>query len=164
METGVVNIRGRDYKTVALRVQEFHKDYEGMARINTLVMRNDDEKVVVRAEIRNDDQVLSTGHAEEYREASSINKKDALENAETSAVGRALAFLGYGGQEIADPEAVERALPDVDPELIQTLEEAAAMGLESLGTAWGLLTEEQRKSVGVARKDALKVLAGKSDG
>ena len=39
-----------------------------------------------------------------------INKTSALENAETSAVGRALAFLGFAGTEIASADEVANAI------------------------------------------------------
>ena len=38
-----------------------------------------------------------SGVAEEFREASRINQTSAMENCETSAFGRALASMGYGG-------------------------------------------------------------------
>ena len=49
-------------------------------------------------------------YAEENRSFGKINKTSALENAETSAVGRALAFLGLGGSEIASADEVSTAI------------------------------------------------------
>ena len=54
--------------------------------------------------------VVASGLAEEVRKASNINKTSALENAETSAVGRALAFFGMGGTEIASADEVAGAI------------------------------------------------------
>lgn len=107
--TGIVNIRGKAYETVALRVQKFrerHPDY----RLITEIIERTDACVVMRACIYNGEQLLATGHAEEYRKASEINKTSALENCETSAIGRALASLGIGGTEFASADEVARAV------------------------------------------------------
>ena len=54
---------------------------------------------------------LATGYAEEVRGSSNINKTRALENAETSAVGRALAFAGYhSSTSIASADEVSVAI------------------------------------------------------
>lgn len=50
------------------------------------------------------------GHAAERDNTGFVNKTSALENCETSAVGRALAFAGFGGDfAIASKEEVENA-------------------------------------------------------
>lgn len=108
-QTGVVTIRGKAYETVALRVQKFrerHPDY----RLITEIIERTDACVVMRASIYNGDSLLATGHAEEYRRTSEINKTSALENCETSAIGRALATLGLGGTEFASADEVARAV------------------------------------------------------
>lgn len=109
-DTGVVNIHGKQYETVALRVRKFrdkHPDY----RLMTEIVSRDDECVVMRALIANDKgEVLATGHSEEYRHTSQINRTSALENAETSAIGRALAALGLGGTEFASADEVANAI------------------------------------------------------
>jgi hypothetical protein len=53
---------------------------------------------------------IATGHAEEFRAASQINSTSALENAETSAIGRALAAAGWGGTEFASANEVQNAI------------------------------------------------------
>ena len=54
--------------------------------------------------------VLHVGHAAERDNTGFVNKTSALENCETSAVGRALAFAGFGGDfAIASKEEVENA-------------------------------------------------------
>jgi hypothetical protein len=55
-------------------------------------------------------RVIATGHAEEVRASSQINKTSALENAETSAIGRALAALGMAGTEFASADEVAQAI------------------------------------------------------
>ncbi len=108
---GIVNIHGKEYKTVALRVDEFRKKYEDEWAIITKVAYRDDKIVVMEADILNkEDRVIATGFAEELRDASMINRTSALENCETSAIGRALANLGFGGGEYASADEVANAI------------------------------------------------------
>lgn len=107
---GVINIRGKEYKTVALRVTEFRAAHPEYA-IRTKIIRMDDHAVVVRAVIKSDSgRTLATGYAEEYRESSQINRTSALENCETSAIGRALASLGFAGSEYASADELVNAV------------------------------------------------------
>lgn len=106
---GVVNIRGKEYQTVAKRINDFKELYKNDFSIITEIVKNDDV-VVMKASIMDGEKVLSTGYAEEVRGSSNINKTSALENAETSAVGRALAFFGFGGTEIASANEVSNAI------------------------------------------------------
>ena len=107
--TGTVNIHGKEYKTVALRIQEFREKYPGHTILTELGEAND-VLVVFKATISWEGVVISTGYAEEVRTASNINRTSALENCETSAVGRALAFFGLGGSEIASADEVANAI------------------------------------------------------
>ena len=59
-----------------------------------------------------DGRQLSSGIAEERRNASKINQTSATENCETSAVGRALAFFGMAGTEIASADEVAGAISE----------------------------------------------------
>jgi hypothetical protein len=87
--TGKVNIRGKEYLTVAYRIKQFRVDHPDW-QIHTDIIKMDDDRVVVRAEIADSAGVtVATGHAEEKRSASQINQTSALENCESSAVGRA---------------------------------------------------------------------------
>lgn len=107
---GKVNIHGREYETVALRVQKFKSSYPNHA-LTTEVLTRDADCVVMKASIYNPEgRLIATGHAEEYRKASTINKTSALENAETSAIGRALAAFGLGGTEFATADEVANAI------------------------------------------------------
>lgn len=105
-----VNIRGKEYATVAERVhslREKHPDW----RIHTELVYRDDEVVVVKAAIQDGQgDLVATGYAEEVRASSNINRTSAVENAETSAVGRALAFSGFAGSEIASADEVAGAI------------------------------------------------------
>ena len=106
---GVVNIRGKEYKTVALRVQEFRTDFPGHSLITDIV-KIDDDQCIVKAMVVKDNVVIATGHAQEFRKASQINGTSYVENCETSAIGRALACLGIGGTEFASANEVVNAI------------------------------------------------------
>jgi|2_EtaG_2_1085320.scaffolds.fasta_scaffold16580_1 uncharacterized protein with PIN domain len=110
---GIVDIHGKEYRTVAYRVNELRKKYtidDGWG-IDTEIISNDEEKVVLKARLLSPNGIIvGTGHSEEYRTASRINKTSALENAETSAIGRALAAAGYAGTEFASADEVANAV------------------------------------------------------
>lgn len=110
-DTGIVNIHGKDYKTVAKRVDEFRKEHKtDYAIITELVSRDDDSVVMMAKIVKDDGVVIATGYAEEKRSASQINRTSALENCETSAIGRALANFGLGGGEYASADEVANAI------------------------------------------------------
>ncbi len=110
---GTISIHGREYKTVALRVQEFRESFPLSSgwSLRSEIIALDADKVVMRALVVSpDDKIVGTGYAEEYRNASKINATSALENCETSALGRALAACGYGGSEYASANEVQGAI------------------------------------------------------
>ena len=112
-QTGIVKIGSREYKTVALRVQEFREAFPLASgwSLRSEIVSLDADKVVMRALVVSpDDKIVGTGYAEEYRNASKINATSALENCETSAIGRALAACGYGGSEYASANEVQGAI------------------------------------------------------
>ena len=85
------------YATVAERIELFYARYpEG--RINTDLVGRADGEITFRAHIyRSADETLAaaTGWASEREGDGDINTVACLENTETSAVGRALANLGF---------------------------------------------------------------------
>ena len=106
-----VKIHGKDYKTVAERLKEFHTDHKDCS-IFTQIISNIDGEVVMKATIYpvSKEGQAFTGHASEKESSSMINKTSALENAETSAIGRALASAGYIGTEFASADEVANAI------------------------------------------------------
>lgn len=110
MQTGIVNIRGKEYQTVALRVQKF-REANPRWQIYTDIVKCDAEAVIIRCDICDEAGVhVASGHAEEFRSSSQINSTSALENCETSAIGRALAAAGFGGTEFASANEVQNAI------------------------------------------------------
>lgn len=105
-----VNIHGKEYETVASRVSRFKTDNPELCLITELVY-HDADKVIMKASVTNQaGDVWATGHAEERRDSSQINRTSALENAETSAIGRALAAFGMAGTEYASADEVATAI------------------------------------------------------
>lgn len=108
--SGVVEIHGREYETVALRVKKFREARPEWTLVTKIIERTP-EVVIMAAEITDEaGRLRATGHAEEYRKSSQINRTSALENCETSAIGRALACLGLGGTEFASADEVANAI------------------------------------------------------
>lgn len=106
-----ITIHGKEYKPVAVRVEEFREAHGPNFSIQTEILTNTDEMVLMKCSIRDgSEKVISVGYAEEKRGATNINKTSAVENCETSAVGRALAFFGYGGSEIASSNEITEKL------------------------------------------------------
>ena len=116
-----IKIHNNDYATVALRIGIFRRNLGTAAAISTSIVFHDDKKVIVKAEVFIDNKLVSTGIAEEIRAASRINQTSATENAETSAVGRALALLGLTNDRIASAEEVSAAIVQQDKQLTSAL-------------------------------------------
>ena len=104
-----VTIHGKEYKTVAERLAEFHKDIVDHKSIITEIIQFKDGIVVVKAVVKIHENVFC-GHAYEDIGSSKINETSALENCETSAIGRALASAGYAGTEFCSADELVTAL------------------------------------------------------
>ena len=89
-----------EYETVEQRLSRFWKKHtEG--RVLTDLVFHDDRRFIVKAEIyfdRDDMTPVASGYAEEIVGASPVNRTSALENGETSAIGRALANCGFASE------------------------------------------------------------------
>ena len=101
---------GKDYYTVATRHNLFMKYFSDRAEINTDIIPElcNDKRVAVKCTI-NVCGNKYTGMALEEFGSSFINKTSALENAETSALGRALAAFGLHGSEFASADELINA-------------------------------------------------------
>ena len=86
-----------DYEPVEVRLEKFIKDYPAF-RIATELEVVEATRYIVKAYLFKDAQdsvAWATGYAEETVTNRGVNQTSALENCETSAIGRALANAGY---------------------------------------------------------------------
>ena len=101
------------YETVAERVRKFRDKYpiESRWRILTTIEFPSENVVFASTAVHNPDgEILANGHAEENRTIGYINATSAVENAETSAIGRALFSAGFGGGEFCSADELVEAL------------------------------------------------------
>lgn len=108
-----VDIKGKDYVLVKDRVLAFNEEYPDGSIVTELVSPFDSDIVVVKAiitpNVSNPSRIF-TGYSQAKIGDGYINKTSALENAETSAVGRALAMMGIGVIEsIASADEIRKA-------------------------------------------------------
>ena len=108
-----IDIKGKQYVTVDSRVDAFWQLYPNGAIVTELVS-DDGSRCVMKASVYStfdEQKPIATGHAFEVQSSSYINKTSYLENCETSAVGRALGFLGIGSNgSIASADEVSAAI------------------------------------------------------
>ena len=107
-----VNIHGKQYKTVAERLNELNSD-EVKYSLVTEIISWEKEVIVMKATLKFGNQKF-TGHSYEKENATRINENSALEVCETSCIGRALASAGYGGEEFASADEMVNALAQQD--------------------------------------------------
>lgn len=89
-------VKGKSYAEVHERVKAFRSIIPNGC-IETELLSVEKGVCIIKAIVRNEEgQILGTGIAYEKEGSSFINDTSYIENCETSAVGRALAFLGLG--------------------------------------------------------------------
>ena len=108
-----INIKGKEYITVNERLKHFRtsadfKEWSITESIESLTEKEGIFKVV----IKNSHGVeMASAHSQEYRDSSYINKTSFVENGFTSALGRALGYLGIGiDTSIASAQEMQNAI------------------------------------------------------
>lgn len=91
-----INIRGKEYITVNERLKAFRREFKDYALIGRIIEQTPDS-VIFEAQIIDDKGTIrANGFARETTQKGGVNKFAMLENAETSAWGRALGNFGIG--------------------------------------------------------------------
>lgn len=105
-----VSIKGKEYVPVNQRILAFWEMYPN-GRIITEKLSDDGKRCDMVASVYNGEDKIATGHAFEMKDAGMVNKTSYVENAETSAIGRALGVLGIGITEsLASADEVASAI------------------------------------------------------
>lgn len=109
-----IDIKGKKYVLVSDRVLYFNETYTNGSIRTKLLSGSDSELVVMEAKVTPDHdkpERYFTGHSQAKWGDGYINKTSAMENAETSAVGRALALMGIGViDSIASVDEINKAV------------------------------------------------------
>ena len=120
---GLVDIKGKTYSTVGLRLNKLREHFGVSISIISKIIENTNEKVCVEAQIflltENGRVLLSNGFAEKRRALNFITKSACLEFCQTTAIGRACATLGIiGDHNIASAEEIYGAKDESVPDKI----------------------------------------------
>lgn len=113
LEDKAIEIKGRSYVQVKDRITYFNDTYANGSIETVLISSPDALTVVIKAIVTPDvakPELRFTGHSQARIGDGMVNKTSALENAETSAVGRALGMMGIGVIEsIASADEMNKA-------------------------------------------------------
>ena len=151
-ELPLLNLRGREYLEVKYRIVWFREDHPDWA-IETELLSVTETSAYSRATIKDEKgRIIATSHKFETQKGF----PDFIEKAETGAIGRALALIGYGtqfcadelddGKRVDEPRAgAAKALPAKKPE---ARTEARAESKPAVAPKAALAAEAKRKDPG----------------
>ena len=108
-----INIKGKEYITVNERLIYFRNtnEFKGFGIKEYIVSIDDTEGIFKVTIYDSNGEPIVSAHAQEYRDSSYINKTSFVENGFTSALGRALGYLGIGiDTSIASANEVQNAV------------------------------------------------------
>ena len=127
-----IDIKGKQYVLVSDRIIYFNETYPNGSIETKLISEPNSDIVTVKAIVTPDETAFKDGHdmrrgftgySQAVKGAGFINKTAALENAETSAVGRALAMMGIGViDSVASVDEINKA-QGTDPDLAKAKSE-----------------------------------------
>lgn len=131
-QLATIDIKGRSYTTVDARVEFFREKFPQWSLETEYPVLDLDKGVCVcRAVVKDENgKVMADGFAHEWQSkpGSMVNKTSYIENAQTSAVGRALGFIGIGinGMGIATAEEVQTAIAHQEADDLPTPKKKAS--------------------------------------
>ena len=139
----------QNYETVSQRIIRFYADHSEGAIITRYLTTDADRERrqwVVYAEVwfdkNNDTRPTGTGLAFEVDGGAGANQTSALENCESSAVGRALAQANYGGDKRVTREEMAKVnRGSVKQAQITALDVQTAATLQELNDLWSKATD-----------------------
>lgn len=102
----LISLKGKDYLQVMWRLVWFREEKPNWS-IETQLVKLEDKQAVFQAKILNEEgRQIASGYGSETPN----DFKDFIEKAETKAIGRALAMLGYGTQFAPELDEGERVV------------------------------------------------------
>ena len=104
---GFFNIN--EYEPVAARLDRFWIDHKMDGRIETELISHNAGHYIVHAKIFVNERLVATGLADEHTEQKGVNARNALENCESSAIGRGLSNFNYS------PKRDGKSIPELRP-------------------------------------------------
>jgi hypothetical protein len=114
LKSKAIKIKGKDYVQVKDRIVYFNDTYPNGSIDTTLCVTSKYVRItaVVTPDVGNPARRF-VGHSESARGGSGVDSTSAVENCETSAVGRALAMMGIGVLDgVASADEVYRAVDE----------------------------------------------------
>ena len=138
-----VNIHGKEYFTVAERLNQLNENTDGNYTLTTEMIYFEGDIVVFKTTIQIEENTF-TGHAMEKEGTSAINKGSYVEVCETSSIGRSLASAGYLGTEFASADEVATAIQNQSSQPIKAPSNNVG---EADGGVGGFATPNQTKYI-----------------
>jgi len=159
-----------DYETVEERLVKFWKEHPD-GQIHTKVLEHSSSRFIVEASIYRteaDARPWTTGLAEETVQGRGVNATSALENCETSAIGRALANAGYATKgkrasreemtKVAAKQEVKAKIEEVKAKMAQSSSEYVPVPKED--DPWTIRPAEPTQTLEQAVEMVKDVLGG----
>jgi hypothetical protein len=162
-----------DYETVEERLIKFWKDHPD-GQIHTKLLDQSSGRFIVLAEIYRteaDTRPWTTGLAEETVQGRGVNATSALENCETSAIGRALANSGYATKgkrasreemsKVATVKKTEAIIDETKAKMLQTSGEYIPVVKEE--DPWTIKPSTMPPTMGEAVATVKEIIGGQTE-
>ena len=162
-----------DYETVEERLIKFWKDHPD-GQIHTKLLDQNSGRFIVLAEIYRteaDGRPWTTGLAEETVQGRGVNATSALENCETSAIGRALANAGYATKgkrasreemtKVATVKKTEAIIDETKAKMAQTSGEYIPVVKED--DPWTIKSSTMPPTMGEAVATVKEIIGGQTE-